>query len=209
MLTIKVQKQLQQTNLSVYLKIGAEIIAIVGPSGAGKTTILNMVAGITKPDTGSIRYKDTNFVEDGKQRLSMQARKVGYVFQNYALFPHKTVEKNIMYSVANRQYTETLMRKLSIHHLQNKYPHEISGGEQQRVALLRAFAMEPNILLLDEPFSALDEDTKEQSYSQLLSLHETTKIPIILVSHNRYEVKRIANRAYELRDGELQPMKLG
>lgn len=209
MLTIKVQKQLQQTNLSVDLKIGAEIIAIVGPSGAGKTTILNMVAGITKPDTGSIRYKDTNFVEDGKQRLSMQARKVGYVFQNYALFPHKTVEKNIMYSVANRQYTETLMRKLSIHHLQNKYPHEISGGEQQRVALLRAFAMEPNILLLDEPFSALDEDTKEQSYSQLLSLHETTKIPIILVSHNRYEVKRIANRAYELRDGELQPMKLG
>lgn len=207
MLTIKVEKQLQQTNLSLDLRIGAEIIAIVGPSGAGKTTILNMVAGITEPDAGTIRYKDRNFVENGKQILSMQARKVGYVFQNYALFPHKTVEKNIMYSVENRKYIETLMSKLSIDHLKDKYPHEISGGEQQRVALLRAFAMEPNILLLDEPFSALDEDTKEQSYAQLLSLHETIKIPIILVSHNRYEVKRIADRAYELRNGELQLLK--
>jgi len=207
MLTIKVKKQLQETNLAVDLTVGAEIIAIVGPSGAGKTTILNMIAGITEADEGMIRYKDVNFVEDGKQVLPIQARKIGYVFQDYALFPHKTVEENIMYSVKDRLFIESLMGKLSIAHLRNKYPHEVSGGEQQRVALLRAYAMQPNILLLDEPFSALDEETKEKSYAQLLSLHEATKTPIILVTHNRGEVKRIAGRAYELKHGELHLLK--
>src|SRR5699024_11576756 len=126
----------------------------------------NRIGGITEADEGMISYKDVNFVEDGKQVLPIQARKIGYVFQDYALFPHKTVEENIMYSVKERLFIESLMGKLSIAHLRNKYPHEVSGGEQQRVALLRAYAMQPNILLLDEPFSALDEETKEKSRSE-------------------------------------------
>lgn len=206
MLRIKLSKQLEKIKLSIDLTVGGEIVAIVGPSGAGKTTILNMIAGIMKVDSGFIRHQDLDFVYDGKELMSIQERNIGYVFQNHALFPHKTVEANIMYSVKNRSETEKWMKMLAIDHLTAKYPHEISGGEQQRVALLRAYAMEPDILLLDEPFSALDEATKEKSYQQLLSLHEMRRIPIILVTHDRQEVKRIADRAFELKDGTLHPV---
>ncbi|HIV75301.1 MAG TPA: ATP-binding cassette domain-containing protein [Candidatus Pseudogracilibacillus intestinigallinarum] len=200
MLTIDVEKRLPHKTLQITCTIGNEIIAVIGPSGTGKTTFLNMIAGIVTPDNGYIKFRDQIFTQDGKSSIPTQQRKVGYVFQDYALFPHKTVWENIAYSMQNENRTQEWIRALHMEHLLDKYPREISGGEKQRTALLRAYAMEPQILLLDEPFSALDERTKETSYTQLRTLHEQWKIPVIFVTHNPHEVKKIANRVYRLED---------
>src|SRR5699024_8628071 len=121
----------------------------------------------------------------------------------YALFPHKTVWENIAYSMVNKEKTMQMIQTLEMEHLLEKYPHEISGGEKQRTALLRAYATEPNILLLDEPFSALDEETKQISYTQLRLLHKYWKIPVILVTHNEQEMEQIAHKAYRLKNEQL------
>src|SRR5699024_5889492 len=108
-----------------------------------------------------------------------------YVFQDDALFPHKTVWENIAYGMKRTSFAKQMMEDVGIHHLKNQYPHEISGGEKQRTALIRAFAIEPDVLLIDEPFAALVEQTRTTNYAQLLQFNEQWKIPIVLVSHNQ------------------------
>src|SRR5699024_6541541 len=139
----------------------------------------------------------------GKSLVPIQRRNIGYVFQDYALFPHLTIWGNIKYGMKNEAYTMKLIHQLELETLLNQYPHEVSVGEQQTTALIRTFARELELLLLDEPFSALDNKTKTLSYEQLLSIHERTRIPILLVSHNRSEVEYLADKIIYMEEGNI------
>lgn len=209
MLTVKIQKQLQHFILDVEFSVKKEIIVLFGPSGSGKTTILNNISGLSHPDSGLIKINNVTFFEKGQKPLPVQKRNIGYLFQDYALFPHMTVEKNILYGVNKTKsigHTETirsLIEDLGIKHLLSKYPKQISGGEKQRVALSRALATEPQLLLLDEPFSALDNKTRLICHEQLLMLHDKWKIPIILVTHNLEEAQKLGDRILFIEKGKF------
>lgn len=203
MLSVKIKKQLTHFMLDVDFSVGEEIVALYGPSGSGKTTTLHAIAGLLKPQSGSIYLNNRTLFEAGKANIDVAKRKVGYVFQQYALFPHMTVWENIQYGMKRESLALNLLNELQMSHLKEQYPREISGGERQRTALIRALATEPDILLLDEPFSALDDETKGISYEQVLALHQRWKIPIVLVTHNKEEVKKLANKVIYLREGKV------
>jgi molybdate transport system ATP-binding protein len=209
MLKAAITKKLHHFTLEVQFSVRKEIVVLFGPSGSGKTTILNALAGLVHPDNGEINLNGITFFEHGRKSLPIQKRKIGYLFQDYALFPHLTVEKNIYYGFKKQQnqiHLETiqvLIEDLGIKHLLSKYPKQISGGEQQRVSLTRALATKPELLLLDEPFSALDNKTRLLSQEQLLTLHQKWKIPILLVTHNLEEAERLGNRILFIEKGKF------
>lgn len=203
MLSVHIVKQLENFTLDVRFELNNEIVALYGPSGSGKTTILNGIAGLTKLTNGTIKLHNRCIVKNGKTLIPVQKRNIGYVFQSYALFPHMTVWENIKYGMKDEQMTKQLIEQLEIEHILHQYPQKISGGEKQRTALIRALATKPELLLLDEPFSALDDHTKQKSIEQIMMIHENWKIPIIFVSHNQEEVKSLTNRTLLICDGKL------
>lgn len=203
MLHVAIRKQLAHFELNVEFTLNKEIAVLFGPSGSGKTTILNSIAGLVKPDQGVIQLNGDSIYESPGKSVPIQKRGIGYLFQDYALFPHLTVWKNIKYGMKNERFAKQLMTELKIAHLADQYPLSISGGEKQRVALARAFATEPKLLLLDEPFSALDDATREVSHEQLLRLHEKWKIPIIMVTHSREEAEKIGDHILNLDKGRI------
>jgi len=166
-----------------------KILHLNGPSGAGKTTLLHLIAGIQSPQSGAITLGEEVFY-DNKQKLLIEERRVGLVFQDYALFPHLNVLKNI--SFGNKNITEEKINKalhqLDINELKNKYPEEISGGQQQRVAIARTVLHQPNILMCDEPFSALDSRVLENTKDFIKSYVIKNQIPCLVVSHNNEAV---------------------
>ena len=166
-----------------------KILHLNGPSGAGKTTLLHLIAGIQSPQSGAITLGEEVFY-DNKQKLLIEERRVGLVFQDYALFPHLNVLKNI--SFGNKSITEEKINKalhqLDINELINKYPEEISGGQQQRVAIARTVLHQPNILMCDEPFSALDSKVLENTKDFIKSYVIKNQIPCLVVSHNNEAV---------------------
>ena len=205
MLTVTIEKTLSHFDLAIDFQVTKdEIVVLFGPSGSGKTTILNSIAGLTKATDGIIQLNNRILFEAHKKNIPIQQRKIGYLFQDYALFPHLTVWKNIAYGMKSDDFAQQLMKELGIGHLKNQYPNEISGGEKQRVAIARALATEPDLLLLDEPFSALDDATRASSHEELLRLHKLWKIPIILVTHSQAEAKKLGTRILYLEEGKLQ-----
>ena len=166
-----------------------KILHLNGPSGAGKTTLLHLIAGIQSPQSGAITLGEEVFYGN-KQKLLIEDRRVGLVFQDYALFPHLNVLKNI--SFGNKSITEEKINKalhqLDINELKNKYPEEISGGQQQRVAIARTVLHQPNILMCDEPFSALDSKVLENTKDFIKSYVIKNQIPCLVVSHNNEAV---------------------
>ncbi|WP_217587636.1 ATP-binding cassette domain-containing protein [Lentibacillus saliphilus] len=205
MLHVNIQKQLNHFTLDTAFEVGQEIVVLFGPSGSGKTTVLNSIAGLVKPDSGRIVLNERCLYEKGGLNLAPQHRQIGYLFQDYALFPHMTVWKNIMYGAKTEALAEKLMRQLGIDHLKTQYPLQISGGEKQRVAIARALATEPELLLLDEPFSALDDETRAKGHQELLNLHQLWKIPIVIVTHSHAEAEKLGDRIMYIHKGELQP----
>ena len=209
MLDVNISKQLSHYKLEVEFSMGNEILVLFGPSGSGKTTILHTIAGLTQPDKGSIKLGDKSYFDNESSDLSIQERKVGVLFQDYALFPHMTVSKNIMYGIKGKSedrlsVVDQLLHVLGIQQqLLSKYPHQISGGEKQRVALARALATEPSILLLDEPLSALDKQTRIECQNELLRLHEMWKIPLIIVTHDMEEAEKLGDRIIFLEYGKI------
>lgn len=203
MLNVQLKHSLTHFTLDVDFHVSNEIAVLFGPSGAGKTSILNSISGLLKIKDGTIQLNNRYFVKNGKTLVPVHKRKIGYVFQDYALFSHRTVWQNIKYGMKNEQMTMGLIKELGIEHLINKFPHQISGGEKQRTALIRALATEPELLLLDEPFSALDNRNKHQSYDQLLTIHQQWNMPIILVSHNEAEVNYLATKMLCIEEGKL------
>jgi len=203
MLTVEMTKKLKKYTLNVSFQVHQEIIVLFGPSGAGKTTILNGIAGLTQPDRGLIQLHDRILFQTKTKPVPTQKRQIGYLFQDYALFPHMTVKKNIQYGMKEEKLVRQLVDVVGIHHLLDSYPHQISGGEKQRVALVRALATKPEALLLDEPFSALDEKTRVECQDELLRLHQAWKIPVIMVTHNKEEAEKLGDRILWLEEGKL------
>lgn len=202
MLQVDINKRLFHFELEAKFVLQSQIMVLVGKSGSGKTSLLNCIAGIIQPDSGNILLNEQTFFSSAGS-LPIQRRKIGYLFQDYALFPHMTVGKNIIYGMKDEKLTRRLMKELQIEHLEEYYPHEISGGEKQRVALVRALATEPRLLMLDEPFAALDDDTRDLAHQQLLELHTQWKIPIILVTHSKREAEKLGDVIYTMEDGKL------
>ncbi|MDY0394708.1 sulfate/molybdate ABC transporter ATP-binding protein [Virgibacillus halophilus] len=203
MLGANIRKQLSHFKLDVNFTVRDEIVVLFGPSGSGKTTILNCLAGLSKPDDGHISLNGMDLFTSKKVNIAPQYRHIGYLFQDYALFPHMTVRKNIAYGMKKQTLADQLMAELHIRHLQDHYPGEISGGEKQRVALARALATEPKLLLLDEPFSALDDETKQKSHAELIRLHRLWHIPIIMVTHSHQEAEKLGDRILYMQEGRF------
>jgi iron(III) transport system ATP-binding protein len=166
-----------------------KILHINGASGAGKTTLLHLIAGIQSPQSGAITLGEEVFFNN-KQKLLIEERRVGLVFQDYALFPHLNVINNI--SFGNKNITEEKINKtlhqLDIHQLKNKYPEEISGGQQQRAAIARTILHQPHILMCDEPFSALDSKVLENTKDFIKNYVVKNQVPCLVVSHNNEAV---------------------
>ena len=179
----------------------AEKDSVLGPSGSGKSTLLRLIAGLEKPYSGTITIQG-KIVSDQDHMVAPEKRNVGLVVQNKALFPHLTVEKNIGFGIRkNQEKTKIIADLLSlfkIEHLSNKYPHEISGGEQQRTAIARSMAPGPELLMLDEPFSALDRELKEELYAELNHIFNERQQTIILVTHDLNEAKVLSDKQINL-----------
>jgi molybdate transport system ATP-binding protein len=207
MILINFEKQLPAFLLKAALLIeGKETAILWGPSGAGKSTVLNCIAGVMDPDRGEIHVEGkTVFSPEKGIRLPPQERKVGFVFQSFALFPHMSAEENVAFAMprAERGEAKALLSRFRLAHAARRRPAELSGGERQRLALARALAIRPKVLLLDEPFNALDRRTSEETYREFLPLRETIDMSVILVTHDRSEAELLGTRIYELRDGEV------
>lgn len=213
----RIRKNLDRFAIDIEYSFDKGVLVIQGESGAGKTTILNCISGLTDPDTGSIGFNGSPVFDNEKKiNIPTRARNIGYLFQNYALFPNMTVHENIIYGIKNKDeyrnitkkaellsYSEYIMDTFGIGHLRRKYPRNISGGEKQRVALSRAIVTKPSLLLLDEPFSALDQNTKEIIYKEFLSFKEVFHIPTILITHNSYESEMFADQSICIKDGKI------
>ena len=203
MLTVAIAKKLKNFSMNIQLTVNNEIIVLFGPSGSGKTTLLNCIAGLTHPDTGMIKLNRRILNQENKRLLPVQKRNIGYLFQDYALFPHMTVGKNIYYGMKDVALAEELIDVIGVRPIMNSYPKHISGGEKQRVALIRALAMKPDVLLLDEPFSSLDEKTRAECQDELIRLHGSWAIPIILVTHDHDEAEKVGDRIVKIEKGRL------
>ena len=186
------------------------IYGIFGHSGAGKSTLMHLLAGIEKADKGSLIVNSkTLFDVEKKCFVPIQKRKIGYVFQDGRLFPHMTVKKNLLFAYRTtkkenqRIYFEDLTNLLDISHLLEQYPTELSGGEKQRVALGRALLSSPDILLLDEPFSALDEELKNQIIPYIGKTSKKLNIPVLLVSHTLTDILRLTNKLILIKNGRI------
>ena len=207
MLKLKLQQSLP-TILDVELECHAgELLALVGPSGAGKTTVLRCIAGLQSVDTGFIQCKDDLWFDSSQNINSTpQQRRVGLVFQHYALFPHLSVSENIQLVIdadpkTNSPSVEQLLETVNLAGLANRYPEQLSGGQKQRVAIARALARQPKILLLDEPFSAVDKVTRRKLYFELNSLRQNLEIPMILVTHDLDEAAMLADQMAVIHQG--------
>ncbi len=185
-----------------------ELLALVGPSGSGKTTLLRTIAGLYRPQSGRVECAgDSWFDGERKHSLSPQRRQVGMVFQDYALFPHLTALENIQLPLRHlpqpqrRELAEQWLAKVRLEGLGKRYPNALSGGQRQRVALARALARDPKVLLLDEPFSAVDQVTRRRLQRELALLRQQIEIPIVLVTHDLEEATALADQICVLHNG--------
>ena len=198
--------------MDVSIQSNAERLVLFGASGSGKTQLLRMLSGLVRPDQGSIEFEGkTLFNQSASINLSPQERSLAYVFQEYALFPHLTVMQNIAFSVNKgwlnkgqsfvNEDVESWLEKFELKNLAYQYPHQLSGGQSQRVALARALVCQPKALLLDEPFSALDDGLRKALRSELYELQKQLSIPMILISHNLDDVHSFSDELIQIREG--------
>lgn len=197
-------------DLSFRLEKG-ERLAILGPSGCGKTTALRLLAGLVAPDQGCILLRGETVSQDGRILVDPEARRVGMVFQNLALWPHMTARDNVAFGLEARavpgpereQRVAEALESARAGALAKAYPGELSGGEQQRVALARALALRPDILLLDEPLSSLDIRLSRQLRREMLKLHEKAGFTLIYVTHDLEEAQEMAGRVLVMNEGKV------
>lgn len=200
------QKVLEDFNLSIR---EGEFLTVIGRSGYGKTTMLKLINGLLTPDDGKICIEGNNIVETDIIALR---RRIGYVIQNRGLFPHMTVEKNITYVPVisgkknKKENHELALKLLKLVGLEEdklkRYPSELSGGQQQRVGIARALAAEPKILLMDEPFGALDEITRQTMQDEILRLQKELKLTIIFITHDIREAMKLGDRVMVMESGK-------
>jgi sulfate transport system ATP-binding protein len=199
---------LQDVNLAIP---AGELVALLGPSGSGKTTLLRIIAGLETPDGGSISFNG----EETTHR-HVRERQVGFVFQHYALFKHMTVFENVAFGLRVksrklrlpeteiREKVSGLLRLVQLESLANRYPSQLSGGQRQRIALARALAVKPQILLLDEPFGALDAQVRSELRRWLRRLHDEIHVTSVFVTHDQEEALELADRVVVMREGRIE-----
>jgi iron(III) transport system ATP-binding protein len=187
------------------LEVGrGEFVALLGPSGCGKTTLLRLIAGFEVPDEGAVRVGERHVA--GAAWVPPERRRVGMVFQDYALFPHLTVARNVGYGLARRGRASRVREALALvglDGLEDRYPHELSGGQQQRVALARALAPEPEVVLLDEPWSNIDPVLRDSMRDELAGILRATGATVLLVTHEQEEAFSLADRVALMRAGRI------
>lgn len=209
-LIVNIKKKLKGFNLDVNFKCNNSILGIIGESGSGKSMSLACIAGIITPDEGKIILNGrTLFDSKAEINIPIKDRKIGYLFQSYALFPHMTVEKNIGYALSNLSNSERnsiideMTSIMQIENLRKRYPHEISGGQQQRVALARALAVSPEALLLDEPFSALDNNLRNIMIKQMANTLSKYRGVTLFVTHNMEEAYALCDNLIVISKGRI------
>lgn len=209
-LLVDIHKQLASYPLEVKFNLEGRVLGILGSSGSGKSMTLRCIAGIETPNWGRIVVNERVLFDSTKQiNLPIRSRRVGVVFQNYALFPHLTVAQNITYGLQDLSSAERQRRlaeqiaKLRLSGLENRYPQQLSGGQQQRVALARALAVEPEVLLLDEPFSALDTHLRHQLQEQLTETLSSYQGVTLFVTHNLEEAYEICQNLLVISEGQV------
>jgi molybdate transport system ATP-binding protein len=199
MISIDIEKKLKVYQGQRLLKIAAgfptgSITKIYGPSGAGKTTFLKIMAGFIQPEKGKIVSDNLTWLDtSAKINLPPQKRKAGFVFQEYALFPNMTVQQHLEYATKDTQWIKRLLAIGKLETLTTHKPEHLSGGQQQRLAILRALAIKPKLLLMDEPFSALDADMKARLINDLRSFFKDQDTTVLIVSHNQQELEDLAD----------------
>jgi sulfate transport system ATP-binding protein len=197
-------------DVSIRIETG-ELVALLGPSGSGKTTLLRVIAGLELPDSGTIRLND----EDAA-KFTARDRQVGFVFQHYALFRHLTVFENVAFGLRLRpkktrpaekeirQRVRSLLDLVQLGWTGDRYPNQLSGGQRQRVALARALAIEPRVLLLDEPFGALDVKVRKELRRWLRRLHDDLRVATVLVTHDQEEALEVSDRVAVMNEGRIE-----
>ena len=186
---------------------GGTLVALLGPSGSGKTTLLRIIAGLEVPDSGTVHYEDENIT-----RQAARDRNVGFVFQHYALFRHMTVFENVAFGLRVRKWTEPkvrdrvheLLKLVRLDEMANRYPAQLSGGQKQRIALVRALAPEPKVLLLDEPFGALDAKVRIELRQWLRRFHDELQVTSIFVTHDQEEAFEVADQIVVMNRGKVE-----
>ena len=210
MIKINITKQLQLAHEHTQLNIDTiipfnTITAVYGASGAGKTTLLKILAGLVQPEQGKIEVNGTVWLDTANDTcLPPQQRSIGFVFQDYALFPHMTVLQNLLYAAGkktDKKYIDELLQLVKMEQFVNVRPALLSGGQQQRVALIRALVRKPQLLLLDEPLSALDDAMRRQLRTELYNIQQKLQITTLLVSHDIGEVYSLASNIIRLEHG--------
>lgn len=210
MLEVEIYKKLAEFDLDVSFRNEDVCLGLMGASGSGKSMTLKCIAGIETPDRGRIVVND-RVLFDSKKKINVpiQQRNVGYMFQSYALFPNMNVYENISCGLKARKEKDMdakvvkVMDQFHITELSNRYPKQLSGGQRQRAALARLMVYEPDVLLFDEPFSALDEDLKEELLKELKKELQISK-PVIFVSHNKEEVRYLCDLKYKMKQGKME-----
>ncbi len=211
MLKAQISKKLWNFNLDINLELENQILVLWGASGAGKTTILHCLAGLLSPSEGYIELNNRVLYSSAdKTNVAARNRSIAYLFQDYALFPHMTVKENVYYGLKS-QRSETrhsniepiqVLDSCGVKHLIDRFPGRLSGGEKQRVALARALVVQPKLLLLDEPFSALDKNNKVSLRQELKRLHEEWQIPFILVTHDEEDASFLGDIVVGIENGK-------
>ena len=208
-LKVDIQKKLKEFDLDVDFELKKGCLGILGPSGCGKSMTLKSIAGIENPDEGIVSLTadgETIYFDSSKKiNLKPQKRNVGYLFQNYALFPNMTVEENIAVGLGggNEERVSEMIKRFHLDGLGKRYPRQLSGGQQQRVALARILAYGPDVILLDEPFSAMDTFLKEQLRIELVNLLRNFDGLSILVTHDRDEAFQFCDELLVLDEGKI------
>lgn len=212
MIALNIQKKLQSTDgkmlLDLNLKVKkGQLVTLYGPSGVGKTSTLRILAGLLKPDKGTIDVNEVTWFNPAENiHLKPQLRKIGYVFQDYALFPHMSVLQNLEFALQKNQNKDIITELLTIMELdklKDRKPDTLSGGQKQRVALARALVQKPEILLLDEPLSALDSDIRLKLQNYILKVHKKYNLTTILISHDIGEIYKLSDWVFVLKNGIL------
>ena len=199
-------------NLTVVDKISFQIFSgqvtcLLGPSGCGKSTTLRMIAGVEKPSSGQI-FVDEELTSNASFQVPPEARSIGLMFQDFALFPHLNVQQNVYFGLAgSKEFKEKrsldLLERVGLAHLAFNYPHSLSGGEQQRIALIRALAPQPKIMLMDEPFSGLDDRLRDEVRDETFNLLRSEDAAVLMVTHDPQEAMKVADEIALMRDGKI------
>jgi len=212
MIKINIKKNLNTADGVIILSVNKEIkkgdfLTLFGKSGSGKTTLLRIIAGLETPDSGEIIFDDEVWFDGSKKiNLPPQKRGVGFVFQDYALFPNMSVRQNLEFALKNKNESkkvDEILEIMEITNLSSMMPHNLSGGQKQRVAVARSLMSNPKMLLLDEPLSALDHVMRAKLQDELLAVHKRFNITSILVSHDIGEVFKLSNRVFKISLGEI------